>query len=412
MNQVAAPCAYVAVAICAALFFMLDLAVPAAESSHDWLDRAGIEAVRRPDGILVKIPVNNPAGKSVDGRLTVSITDLDGNVLLQKTEPRRLAPGLATCSLHVPGTLAPDRDAQAVIHCELVGPGMVEKAVKSFFEAVPQLETRVVAYRDLLAGSRASLRLAASNHATGEPVEGAAVVIKLAADGSEHVLYTGSTDADGSIDARFDVPGDIVGSAELRITASAPGLGEDRIVQSVTVQRKVKILLTTDKPLYQPGQLIQMRALSLGAANLMPEAHRPFVFEVMDSKGNKVFKKKTDTDAFGVASATFQLAGEVNLGGYIVRAILDETTSEKQVTVDRYVLPKFKIEAKTDRDYYLPGETLKGEVQADYFFGKPVAGGKVHIAASKFEIEFEPFGEVDGTLDPNGHWSLDLPHPA
>jgi len=94
-----------------------------------------------------------------------------------------------------------------------------------------------------------------------------------------------------------------------------------------------------------------------------------------------------------------------------VRAILGNTESEKQVRVERYVLPKYKIGLSADKDFYLPGETLKGEVQADYFFGKPVSAGKVTISASKFEVEFEEFATADGTLDDKGHWSFEIPLP-
>ena len=78
----------------------------------------------------------------------------------------------------------------------------------------------------------------------------------------------------------------------------------------------------------------------------------------------KVFKKRIATDEFGISSTDFQLASEVNLGSYTIRGILGKTETEKEVTIERYVLPKFKIILTTDKEYYLPGETLKGEVQA------------------------------------------------
>ena len=43
------------------------------------------------------------------------------------------------------------------------------------------------------------------------------------------------------------------------------------------------------------------------------------------------------------------------------------------------MLPKFKIAVTTDKPYYLPGEEVNGTVKANYFFGKPVADGKVTV---------------------------------
>src|SRR2546429_316296 len=49
-----------------------------------------------------------------------------------------------------------------------------------------------------------------------------------------------------------------------------------------------------------------------------------FPFEVEDSRGNKVFKKATETDKFGIASAEFALADEVNLGTYHLHALMGQ----------------------------------------------------------------------------------------
>jgi A-macroglobulin TED domain/Alpha-2-macroglobulin family/A-macroglobulin receptor binding domain/MG2 domain/Alpha-2-macroglobulin bait region domain len=383
----------------------------AGQGDAPWLDRGSIEAVPTDAGLEVRCVITNPTNTAQKRPLEVTVAKLDGTSVLVGKQMLSLDPGTNACSLVLRGDLPSELAPLCVLKYQLGELGKAENGARNLIDAMAQLETRLVAYRDLMAGSTASVRLVAMNHANQQPVDSADVAIMLAVDDKERLLFTGKTGADGSIEARFDVPEDVVGDAELRISVAAKGLGDDRIVQRVQVTRAAKILLTTDKPLYQPGQLIQIRALCLRTADLKPEANQTLLYEVMDAKGNKVFKKKTDTGEFGVASATFQLASEVTLGGYIVRAVLGDTTTEKQVTVDKYVLPKFKVNAKTDRDYYLPGETLNGEIQADYFFGKPVAGGRVHVTASKFEIEFTEFASLEGQLDENGHWEFELPLP-
>ena len=57
------------------------------------------------------------------------------------------------------------------------------------------------------------------------------------------------------------------------------------------LEDKVSILLTTEKPIYQPGQTIHVRALALDRSNHEAAASRKLTFEVEDSRGNKVFKK-------------------------------------------------------------------------------------------------------------------------
>src|SRR5690606_22193231 len=150
----------------------------------------------------------------------------------------------------------------------------------------------------------------------------------------------------------------------------------------VSVKRKNKILLSTHKPQYQPSHFIDKRALSLSAGDLKPATDASLTVALRAGKGRRVFKDVQETDASGLAAARFPLASDVNLGTYTVRAILGDDQSEKVVTVDRYVLPTFEIEISTDREFYQPGDTLTGEIQSDYFFGKPVAGGQVTVKAS------------------------------
>ena len=75
------------------------------------------------------------------------------------------------------------------------------------------------------------------------------------------------------------------------------------------------------------------------------------------------------TDEYGISAADFQLADEVNEGAYTLRAIMEQGNTEKTVTVERYVLPKFKVVIDTDKKYYLPAEKITGKIQVDYFFG-------------------------------------------
>src|SRR5208283_1670179 len=119
--------------------------------------------------------------------------------------------------------------------------------------------------------------------------------------------------------------------------------------QQIRLQEKISVLLTTEKPIYQPGQTIHVRALALDRANHEAAAGRKLTFEVEDSRGNKVLKEVTETDKFGVASAEFALADEVNLGTYHLRALMEDTqtgsknSGELALNVERYVLPKFKV---------------------------------------------------------------------
>ncbi|MBW3623590.1 MAG: type II secretion system protein GspG, partial [Armatimonadetes bacterium] len=278
-----------------------------------------------------------------------------------------------------------------------------------------RLETQVRGQNAWLAKSTAALRVIAKDHDNGQPLAGAKVEIDLTPSldangkprgtlGAAGRLYSGQTGADGSLDASFAVPNVPPGSYGVQVIVEA--LGEKDVVhQPLTLRSAAQILLTSDKPLYQPGQVIHLRALALQQPSLSPLAGTPITLEVSDGKGNKVFKRTGTTSSFGVASADFQLADEVNLGTYRLRAETPAGSVERTVKVDRYVLPKFKVASATDRRFYAPGQVLTGNIQADYFFGKPV-NGRVKVVLSRFDVGFNDFATVEGTLNASGFFQF------
>ena len=236
----------------------------------------------------------------------------------------------------------------------------------------------------LVIGSRVSYRVAvhwATAPGKTGPLPGARVSLVLRQGDSMIPLAAGVTDVTGNARLRFTVPR--LRSGEYRLKATVRSvLGNQTQATPVRLQPGGRVLLTTDKSLYQPSQTIHARALVMGSMDQKPVARRPVVLRVADPKGNVVFRKDAVTSRFGVAHLDFRLADEINLGRYRVTARLrgnEEPWAEKKVKVQRYVLPRFKVVVQTDRPYYQPGETVKGTVRCRYFFGKPVAGARVTI---------------------------------
>jgi hypothetical protein len=187
--------------------------------------------------------------------------------------------------------------------------------------------------------------------------------------------------------------------------------GEEKLERQVRIKADGKILLVADKPVYQPGQLIHLRTLALRSFDMKPLDGKELVLEIEDPKGNKVFKKTLKTSDFGIAAVDFQLADEVNMGDYTIRAAIGDVRAEKTVQVKRYVLPKFKVEVKTDKTFYLPKEKIAVDLQSDYFFGKPVANSQVEVTASTFDVAFKEFTKWKGMTDANGHVKFDIQLP-
>ncbi len=293
--------------------------------------------------------------------------------------------------------------------------------VRSLSEILERPVLRVLGQRSYIAGSPVAMRVIVTGSSAAETaltVERGTVRIELLdPDHTPKPLFVGELDRRGSVAADFRFPEGLTGSFPVLFSADTP-LGHVETTETVQLEDKVSVLLTSEKPIYQPSQTIHLRALALDRADRHAAADRPLTFEVEDARGNKVFRKSTATDNFGVASTEFTLADEVNLGTYHVRAKIGESlAAELAVNVERYVLPKFRVAIEFDskngkpkRDYR-PGDHVIGTVKANYFFGKPVDNASVMMKASGMDAELFEAASAKGHTDRDGTYHFDFVLP-
>lgn len=260
----------------------------------------------------------------------------------------------------------------------------------------------------VLPGEPASVRVLVTDARNQSPVSGAEVRLSVLGPDMQKELVTATTNSDGIADITAELDADMPdGDYEWQAHVSG-STGKAEARQTVSVTRSFRTMLSTDKPKYQPRQIIHMRALSLDTDTLQPASGRSVAFAVRDAKGNKVFGKSAATSDFGIASADFKLASQVNEGDYTIAVTIGDTTSERSVSVDRYVLPKFKVSLAADRGYYAPRDIVAVTLDSNYTFGKPVPGAKVTIRADEFIEKFRTFRTIQGTTDADGRFSSQL----
>lgn len=274
-------------------------------------------------------------------------------------------------------------------------------------------ETVIIGQTVFSPGSQAGMRIAVLNHKSQEPVKKADVEVILE-DGkdkkSRTVLFSGKTDETGTADISFAVPENYSGEKNVIIKTKSE-TGKDELKKEVKIEKSAKIMLSADKPIYQPGQTIHIRSLIFDANTLKSVKNEKAIIAVEDSKGNRIFKKMIETNDYGIVSADFVLGSEINLGPYKITAEAGNYKAEKTVEVKKYVLPKFKIDLATDKEYYLPKQKLSGNISAQYFFGKPVENSKVVIKGYTYENELKEFRSFEGETDDEGNLSFEFVLP-
>ncbi|PYT01630.1 MAG: hypothetical protein DMF63_01935 [Acidobacteria bacterium] len=282
-------------------------------------------------------------------------------------------------------------------------------------------DLRASAFQRVIPGEPFRIRVRSLNPFSEKPVKGVAIKAELTisldteAEKDELKLNaTARTDGDGFANLDFKVPADIKldGAPEILINGQKNGVVRKIEEDFNDSDLEGSVVLTTDKPLYQPGQTFNVRGLFLDPNNtVVPNAELEFRIE--DEDGTVVFRQTLKTSAFGIASISWPIPDSAKLGTYRVMIEADSDLSENQLAfkITRYDLPNFTVSTQTDKTYYLTTDSEASiTVSADYLFGKPVTSGKVRVVREserkwnyreqKYEAEEGP--AIEGSADSSG----------
>ena len=255
----------------------------------------------------------------------------------------------------------------------------------SIGEIAPQLfELHAAAPEFVQAGNRYELHVRAIQPATSAPAQGVLVQGSLDIDEVEP-LHTSKavTDGRGYATLEFLMPVTLDPSRLKMIVTGARDGFTAAADSELLVPEWTSRSLSTDKPLYQPGQMLHMRLMAFGT-DTKALVDQPFVFEITDPANTLVYKVPQKTSRYGIASADWQIPENLRLGTYEVTATFDggkhdEERTTARVKISRYDLPTFAVAVKPDREYYLPGQNASVEIRANYLYGEPVRRGHVRL---------------------------------
>lgn len=147
----------------------------------------------------------------------------------------------------------------------------------------------------------------------------------------------------------------------------------------------------TDRPIYQPGQLIRFRAAIWRQEDRTPLVGRPGRLQVESPSGATLLDESAPSGPFGISASDFPLADGAELGTYTVRYISASTESNTTVTVEPFTVPRRELDVKTPTSWTPVGEApvITGTVRS-------AAGGPIADTA------------VEVTLTGDGSWPLPL----
>jgi hypothetical protein len=180
--------------------------------------------------------------------------------------------------------------------------------------------------------------------------------------------------------------------------------GGRTVVRNITIEPRIKVMISTDKPIYQPGQLVHVRSLAFENS---AACCKNVTYEVLDVNGNVIFKKIRVPNEYGIAGFDYPLGEIIPHGTYTIRATVNGTAAERSILVKTYALPKFSIRMDGLKKWYLADECINGTASCKYTFGKDVQG-IVSVEASVYYGVWTTYAYSNGTLS-GGKFNFTLP---
>ncbi|MCC7070453.1 MAG: hypothetical protein IT383_03965 [Deltaproteobacteria bacterium] len=211
---------------------------------------------------------------------------------------------------------------------------------------------------------------------------------------------------------RKDLPGHIGHASWVTLRADLPDgdyllrarattkLGEATLDAPVPLYAPARIHVLTDRPLYEPGNTIKMRALVLRARDLVPLDGRPGRWSVRDPAGTVVLEERAPAGDFGVVEGELPLDASAPEGTWTVRYDSGGAFDEVSVTVEPFTLPRFTVSIEPLRSFFGRRDEPRVRVRVTSASGQPV---RAALALT---------WRVDGDWPPPPAWTLALPAEA
>ncbi len=172
--------------------------------------------------------------------------------------------------------------------------------------------------------------------------------------------------------------------------------------------QKYDFIVTTDKPIYSPGETIQTRIL-LWENDYLKVTKEPaqtsFILKFLSPSQHILLHRQVTTNSYGVATYSFTLDTDSELGSYSIVTQKEDVVSSLPIRVDKYEKPSFRVTLGLDHEYVAPGGKVSGNVTAEYYFGKPVANSEVKLTIGDIDV-------LTGITDIDGFWEFEYRLPS
>ena len=175
--------------------------------------------------------------------------------------------------------------------------------------------------------------------------------------------------------------------------------------------------LYTERPVYGAGDTVYFKGMvrfydTKGNLSSPPTKTRSTEIIITDPEGKEVYKKTLPFSDFGTFTDSFTTSKDASLGMYGIsgRIVPDSDVNAwmyGSFSVLAYRKPEYKIAVAAEKQDYYHGDTVKVNLDAQYFFGAPMSNAKVNWRAYSTDYFFNKYTEgwYSFALEDNWCWS-------
>ncbi|HYV51291.1 MAG TPA: MG2 domain-containing protein, partial [Dongiaceae bacterium] len=163
-----------------------------------------------------------------------------------------------------------------------------------------------------------------------------------------------------------------------------------------------KAFIYSDRDLYRPGDIVHVsglvrRILSSGIRQATLDSLH---ITVEDPEGNYISDTMLGLDQLGGFASDIPLPAQTKSGSYSVEVSLPApspsvdtpTIGRSSFTVAAYRAPAFQVTARINQPTVTAGDRIQARIQAKYFFGFPVAKGRLRWTLTRDRKGIQPAG--------------------
>ncbi|HLY60330.1 MAG TPA: MG2 domain-containing protein [Terriglobia bacterium] len=151
----------------------------------------------------------------------------------------------------------------------------------------------------------------------------------------------------------------------------------------------------TDRPVYRPTHEVNFKGIlrARRAGQYSMDVPGPVTVEITDANQKTIYQQKLALSQFGSFNAKLTLGPLASLGTYSINAHIGSKSVYGSFEVKEYQKPEFEVTVSTNKKRYLEGDKIQATISGQYYFGAPVANGKVKYSVYRSGYYF-PYWQI------------------